>query len=95
MDIDVDELRLHLKMQQRKRIFMLHHVALIAVLDGLCYDAAFDISSIDKIIFKIPVPSGDHRLSDEAGNSEPVGLHVDGNQVCGNLPAVNRVDDVL
>ena len=47
---------------------MLHHIALVPVLDGLGHESALNVPPVDEIILKISVSPGDHRLSDKSGD---------------------------
>ena len=68
MHVHIDILRLHREMQKRKRIFVLHHVALISVLDSFGHESALNVSPVDKIILKIPVSTGNQWFPDKAGD---------------------------
>ena len=95
MDVDVDVFRLHRKVQHGKGIFMLHHIALVAILNGLGDEAAFYVPAIDEIIFKIPVAPGDGRLPDEPRHLEHLRFHGDRQKLRRDLPAVNGVNNIL
>ena len=68
MYVHIDKLRLHGEVQQREGIFVLHHIALVPVLDGLGHESALNVPPVDEIILKISVSPGDHRLSDKSGD---------------------------
>ena len=95
VDIDIQKFRFDFKMQHGERIFVLHHKRLISLLDGLIDDIAFDVSSINIVVFKIPVASGDRRLPNKAFYAERFPSHGNREQICCDLPAIHRVDDVL
>ena len=63
-------------MQNHKGILVLHHIRMEAVLDGLIDKPAFNVSSIDKIVFVIPVSAVNHRFSNIAGKGEIFSLVV-------------------
>ena len=73
---------------------MLHHIGLIGFLDSLHQDLALYIPAVDIIIFKIPVSSGDHRLSNKAFDQDPRPFKPDLQQFSGNISAVNPVDHI-
>ena len=95
MDIHIQKLRLNLKMQHRKRILVLHHEGLVRLLNGLVDDVALDISSINIVIFKIPVTPGDDRLPNKAFYAEGFSGNRHWDQVGRNLPPVNRINDIF
>ena len=95
MDIDIQKLRLNGEMQHGKRILVLHHKRLVGLFYGLRYDAASDIPPIDEIIFVVSVAPGDHRLPDKAADGDILLLRLDCQQIRRNLPAEDRIDDVL
>ena len=95
MNVHIDILRLHREVQQRERVFMLHHIALVPILDRFGDESAPDIAPVDKIILKIPVSPGDHRLSDKSRHLDIALLGVYGQKIGCDLPPVDRVDDVL
>ena len=74
---------------------MLHHIAFVAVLDGLGDQAAFNIPPVDEIILKVSVSPGDHRFSDKAGNPHPFPLLAYAKQAARDLPAVYGINNVL
>ena len=65
---------------------------MVGVLDGLGQQFALYISAIDKIIFKIPVGSGQGGLSDISADPEELIFSLQRNQLPGNIPAVNLID---
>ncbi len=74
---------------------MLHQIRLISVFQPFGNQAAFDISAVDKIHFKIPVSSGDCRCSDPSGNGKQfIGGFYLYQRRC-NFPAVNLIDGVF
>ena len=95
MDIYIQRLGIDGKMKHGKGIFMLHHKGLIGFLNGLCHNAAFNISSIDKIIFIIAVGSCNYRLSDIAKGTDPVSFCFYLEKVGCDLPAEYGVDQIL
>ena len=74
---------------------MLHHKGLIGILDGSGNDIALHISSVDEIIFIIPVSPGNHRFPDIAADLLPRLLLTDQKKLSGHLPAVYIIDDIL
>ena len=95
MDINIQDSPINCKLQRCKRIFMLHHKCLIAVLNCLGDNTAFDITPIDKIILIISVSPGDDRFSDKSINRNILILHMDFYQIGRNIPSVNTIDNVL
>ena len=93
--IDIQKFRFDLKMEQGKGVFVLHHKRFVGLLDGLGDNAAFDVSSINIVVFVIPVAPGDHRLSDIAGQLHRPGVRGHRQQIGGDLPAEYGVDNVL
>ena len=69
---------------------------LVSVLDGLVDHLVFDISSVDKIGLKVPVPSGDQRRSQISGDVQiRLFLMVYLQKVGRDLPPVDMVDHIL
>ena len=93
--VHVQETGIDGEMQQRERVFMLHHERLVGLLDGLRDQAALYISSVYVVIFIVAVAPGDHRLSDEAAYAHRRRAGFQGNQIGGDLPAKHGVDHVL
>ena len=57
---------------------------------------AFDIPSVYEIVFKIPVSSGDHRLSDKAGDFHAIFkgfLYFQ--QVVGDVSSIDIIDNIF
>ena len=94
VDVHVQKLRFYGKVQQGEGVFVLHHVGLVRFLDGFGNDAALDIPSVDEIVFIIPVAAGDQGFADKTGYLDILRLDVDGQQVGGYLPAVNRIHQI-
>ena len=92
MHIDVDCFSIHLDIEQRKWIFMLHHRCLISVLDRAGEQLAPHIPSIHVIIFKIPVSPRDHRFSDKAVDRHQRAFRVNLDQLPRDVAAVNIID---
>ena len=92
MHIDVDCFSIHLDIEQRKRIFMLHHRCLISVLNRTGEQLAPHIPSIHVIIFKIPVSPRDHRFSDKAVDRHQRAFRVNLDQLPRDVAAVNIID---
>ena len=95
MDIHIQKFRLNLKMQHGKGVFVLHHKGLIGFLDGLADNAALYISSVNIIIFKIPVAAGNDRFSDKALHPEDLPRNGNRDQIGCDLTTVDRIDDIL
>ena len=57
MHVYVQVISRHLNMQGNKRKFMLHHKALIRILDGLCDNVIFHKPAIYIVIFKASIAS--------------------------------------
>ena len=66
MYIHIQKLRFNGKMKKSKGIFVLHHIRLVGFLNRPADNSAFDITPVNKIIFKIPVISCNHRLSNKS-----------------------------
>ena len=73
---------------------MLHGKILVGVFNSLRYNMIFNISAVDKIVFKVPVSAGDDRLSEKTGDLYPFRLEAGLQQVGRNLPAVNVIDHI-
>ena len=95
MNVDIQKVPRYRKVQCRERIFMLHHKCLIGILDCLCDDLAFYISSINKIVFKIAVASGDHRLSDKSLQPAKCSFCFYRKQIGRNIPSINTINNIL
>ena len=95
MHIHVQILRLNADMKQHKRILMLHHKRLVRVLNGLTDQPAFHIPSVDVIILKAPVASGDHRFSCKSMDLQNLLLTFHRKQIGSDLPSKHGVNNVL
>ena len=95
MDIHIHMLAINLDVQYHKRIFMLHGKVLIRIFDGLGYNAALYISSVDEIILKIPVSPRYQRLSKKSSDFKSGGFVVGCQQIGCNLSAIYMIDDIL
>ena len=95
MDVDVQIFRLNGQMQQHKRILVLHHKRLVRLFNGFGHQAAADIAAVDKIIFKIPVASGNHRFPRESPDLQDLAFIFHRKQIGGNVPPEYGIDDVL
>ena len=94
MDIHIHFFSRHGDHKDHKGILMLHGKILVGVFDSLRYNVIFNISAVDKIVFKVPVSAGDDRLSEKTGDLYPFRLEADLQQVGRNLPAVNVIDHI-
>ena len=95
MHIHIQILRLNADMKQHKRILMLHHKRLVRVLNGLTDQPAFHIPSVDVIILKAPVASGDHRFSCKSMDLQNLLLTFHRKQIGSDLPSKHGVNNVL
>ena len=94
MHIDIYIRAFDLNMKTGKRIFMLHHKRMISIFHCFCHDLTLYISSIDIIIFKITVSSGNYRFPDKSIDSDrliPV-FCMDLNQFPGNISPVDLIN---
>ena len=66
MHIYIQSRRIHRQMKHRKRIFMLHHIWAEGFFNRLTDYIIPDISSVNEIVFKVPVAPCNDRLSDKA-----------------------------
>ena len=75
---------------------MLHHKRLVRVLDGLTDQPAFNIPSVDEIILKTPVSSGDHRLSQQIHGPADTSCSLStGSRLAAISRAKHGVNDIL
>ena len=95
MDIHIYRFPPDLHMQDYERILVLHGEILVGVLDGLVDHLVLDVSAVDKIGLKIPVPSGDQRRSRKSGDPDAALLKRYFHKVCRDLPPVYMVDHIL
>ena len=74
---------------------MLHRKPLIGIFDCFCNYAALYISSVDIVIFIISVSSGNQRFSNISPDCNSVCFCIDFEQVSGNIPSINMVNNIL
>ena len=87
-------LPVNLNMQNRKRIFVLHRIIFIGILNGLIDDLALYISPVNKIIFKITVSSRDDRCARIPSDAETVLFIIYGKKIGGDLSPVHMIDHI-
>ena len=68
MHIDIHSFSLKGKIQNRKRILVLHQKTAVSLFDGLCDQVTLDVPPIDKVVLKITIAPADGRFSDKAGD---------------------------
>ena len=95
MDIYIHRRAVDGDVEHYKGILVLHGEILVSVLNGLVDHLVFDVSSVDKIGLKVPVPSGDQRRSQISGDVDPLFLMVYLQKVGRDLPPVDMVDHIL
>ena len=95
MNIDIQKLPVQLKMQDCERVFVLHHKIFIGIFNGFGDDRAPDIPAIDKIVFVIPVSSGNDRFPDITGQRSKSCLPMDLQQICRDLSSIDPINDIL
>ena len=94
MYIDIHFLSGKLKLETDKGILMLHQKRFVGVFDGFRNQFAFDITSIDIIVFKCPVSSCNDRLSCKAIQRHAIFFPCDRKQFLCDLPSINMVDHI-
>ena len=94
MHIYIHDLRVHLDVEHSEGILVLHLEVLVGILNGLRDNAALHIPSIDKVVFKVPVPPGDKRFPDTAGYSDAPPLKIHLQQMGGDLSPVHVIDPI-
>ena len=95
MDVYVQKVSFYRNLKGGKRVFMLHYKGLVGFLNTSGNQAASDIPAVDKIIFKIPVPSGYQRFADKSVNGNQLIFSVHLYQIGGNIPSVHMVNNFL
>ena len=95
MHIHIQHLPIHVNSQAHKGIPMLHHKGFITIFDALCNDLTLDIATIYKIIFIIPVASGNLRFSKEASHMKRSFLPVYFNQAHGHISSIEMIDHIF
>ena len=95
MYVDIHQGTVQRNRQHCKRIFVLHHKSPVSIFQCFCNQSAFDISSVDKITFKIPVASCNNRLSDKTIHRKSLIFRVNFQQICRNISSINVVNDIL
>ena len=95
MDIYVHVPCRHIYMQDTEREFMLHSIALVAILKTSCNNIIFNITFIQKIILKIPVRPVDSRRPKISIYHYTVTFIVDGYGLFCHIPSVYAVYNIL
>ena len=68
MDIHIQFFCIQFKMERGKWKFMDHGKGLVGLFDGLRDDRTFNITPVDKIVFKGPVSAAYERFADKTVN---------------------------
>ncbi len=95
VDVYVYRLRIQIKMQYRKRIFMLHQIPFVSFFDGLGNQPAFDETSVDKIVFVIAVCPVYRRFSKKSHDFHTRSFAGKREYFPRNVPSVDPVNDLL
>ena len=95
MHIYIDFLTIHLKVDDYERKLVLHEKVLVCIFDCFGEHRIFHIPPVYKIIFKIPVSSGDHRFSKISFHHQTIHGIIQFDQICRGLSPVNAVDYIL
>ena len=95
MHIHIQHIRLHGKMQHKKRKLMLHQISLVSFLHGLCDNIIFNIASINKISFKISVRAVDFRLPQKSADRKKLPFPGKGYKSLCDVSPVDAVNDLL
>ena len=95
MHIYIDLLPIHLKVDDYERKLVLHEKVLVCIFDCFGEHRIFHIPPVYKIIFKIPVSSGDHRFSKISFHHQTIHGIIQFDQICRGLSPVNAVDYIL
>ena len=74
---------------------MLHHKALVCLLNGFGDQCTFDVAAVDKIVLIVTVSSGNHWFSNKAAKLKQLSLMFYlQNRRC-NISSVNMVNEVF
>ena len=95
VDIHIDPSRIDPKMQHTERKLMLHQIFPISLLDGSADQVTLNISAVNIENLIIPVSPVNHRLSQKTADIYPLPLPCKGNQLGGNIPTIDTVNDLL
>ena len=93
--IDVNLLRINLKMKHCKGKFMLHQIIAISLFQGFAYGIVFYEPSVYKVDLKVPVGTIALRFPDITRDLKAAALRMEGKRRLRHLSAVNTVDDLL
>ena len=93
MDVDIHTFRRNRNMYYTEWISVLHQIRLITFLYRLWDDFAFDISVIEKIVFKIPVCAVQRRLSEKSFQYNVFINHLKFHHLICDVPAENAVNN--
>ena len=95
MDINIQVIAIHFDPKGNKRKFMLHDQSFISVLNSLGNDLVFYIPTIDIIIFKSTVSSGNLRLSHKTFDFHEIIFVGNFQKRFGDIPSVDTVDHIF
>ena len=95
MYIDIHIRTFDLNVKTGKRIFMLHHKRMISIFHCFCHDLTLYISSIDIIIFKITVSTGNYGFPDKSFEMKIFVFMIDFQKTGGDIPAIDMIDHIF
>ena len=95
MNIYIQVISGHLDVQRYERKFVLHHKALVGILNCFCNNVVFYVSAIDIVVFKGTVSTGNFRFSRISLHLHKVVLIGNFHQRFRDISAVNIINDIL
>ena len=93
--VDIQQIRIHRKVQNTKRILVLHQKSLICFFNWLWEQCTLYITSIDKIIFKITVSTGNYGFPDKSFEMKIFVFMIDFQKTGGDIPAIDMIDHIF
>ena len=95
MHIYIQIISLHLNMKRNKRKFVLHEKSLIGIFNSLGNNPVLYKSSINIIVFKSTISSGDFRLSDKSLNLHEIILVGYLKKCFGDISSIYIIDHIF